>query len=144
MRILLSTLLVLLLAPVHAYAGFCGKGELQVDFIGLYDANASNEKVRIYGAVETPRAGYAYSLLIKPGAPEGVVMGVLSLHEKKTHGVSAAVISEIEIDQSFDLPFGASAIMIDVVKRFNWGPEYFKGDLKERQSICLSPEKYKK
>lgn len=122
----------------------CPTGQLQVDFM---DANATatarSHKAIVHGTLEMPTPGYTFALIFEPNLYEGTMHGVMTLKDKSPDVMKTQVITPLEINQTFDIPVGTTAIFIEIIKNFNWGPEYFKGNMRKFDSICLVPDVFK-
>lgn len=133
--------MALCISPAKAHAQLCPSDNLIVDFIGDYVyGEVAKRPAQVHGTIEMPNPGYMYSLIFKPDLEDGILHGVLNVHERKTGQASAQVITPMDINQSFEVPFDAIGVRIEIVKRFNWGPDFYRGTLKRGgYSVCLAP-----
>ncbi len=131
----------MLVTPSIASAQLCPSNNLVVEFIGDYVyGEVPARPAQVHGVMEMPHPGYMYSLIFKPDLNEGRLHGVMNLHDKMNGQASAQVITPMEISQSFKVPFDAIEVRIEIVKRFNWGPDDYGGKLKKGgYSVCLAP-----
>lgn len=135
----LLAFLVVLILPIGANAqtpfSFCGAQALQLDFISDDPQLGASNVAEVHGVIEVPHPGYLYALVFQDMDSEGVVHGVLTLEDRG--GMNAAVISTLDIRQNVDVTYGASKIVIEVVKPFNWGPSYYEAAVNRRETLCL-------
>lgn len=142
MKKYLTLAFLLLLTPhtVWAQSQYCPTDSLQLDFI--HD-NFRINNAYLHGAIDTPNPGYVYTLVFKPHTNEGVLHGTMTIRKKRPDMMAITVITPLDINHKLSIPVGTSRIMIDVVKGFNWGPEYFAGKPSKFNSFCLKGEQYK-
>ena len=131
--------------PASVQAAECRRGELMLEYVPVNTIVAEPfYTARISGEIEMPHPGYWYELAIDHDEPE--TMGALSF--MSDHDLATIqVISPIIIDDTIKIPHGATSLLIDVVKDFNWGAEYFKAEfyngLFNAKPICMKGEMYK-
>ncbi len=141
-----TMLFALCLFPQFSYAGIslCPPNQLQVDFMEVNaTANARSHKALVHGILEMPTPNYTYGLVFDPNLYEGNLSAVMTVKDKNPGAPALDVITPLEINRVFDIPYGTTSIFIEIVKNFNWGPEYFKGDLRKFDSFCLEPDVFR-
>ncbi|MGH1403318.1 MAG: hypothetical protein ACRBDL_03675 [Alphaproteobacteria bacterium] len=139
----LFILLVLLFVPqtpAFAQYSFCGSDNFQLDFISD-DMHPSNQShfAEVHGTVDVPNPGYMYSLVFKPMDNEGTLYGILTLGVRDQDKGQIQVVSKVGVRQGVDIPFGTTKVIIEVVKPFGWGANYYQGNVNGLQSVCLAP-----
>mgnify|MGYP000719087930 FL=1 len=101
---------------------------------------------RLSGTIEVPHPNYAYKLDISL-KESAQASGSLEFYIKNSDMMSAQVITPITIDDTIKIPHFSKSLMIDVVKPFHWGAEYFRADfpngLENIKPICMKAEVYK-
>ncbi len=137
------TILILFVLPSSSYAqtpfSFCGADALQLDFISDDPNLGASNIAEVHGSLEIPHPGFLYSLIFKEMDSEGVIYGVLTLEDKG--GVNIAMVSNIDVRQSVDVAYGASKIVIEVIKPYNWGANYYEAKVSRRETLCLKSRK---
>ncbi|MGH1455485.1 MAG: hypothetical protein ACRBDI_01780 [Alphaproteobacteria bacterium] len=130
-----------------SYANECNDGDLMLEYTPVATfAPEPFYTARLSGKIDLPNPNYTYKLKIS--TKEGVqTSGSLGLHIKNPDMMSAQVITPLTIDDTIKIPHGSKALMIDVVKPFNWGAEYFRADypdgLENAKPICMKADVYK-
>ena len=103
---------------------------------------------RITGTIDAPTPNYAYKLNISTKEGEQT-NGSLEFYVPDPDMMSTQVITPINIDDTVKIPHGSKALMIDVVKQFNWGAEYYRAKFtpeffsKNSKPICMKADVYK-
>ena len=142
------SLLILFLAPFSANAKGCKYGDLRLEFLNVQTfAPTDSYTASLRGTLDMPNPNYIYELTFdefKDG--DKSLRATLSLSMKNPEIVSAAVITPIKIDETIQIPHKARRIFIDVIKKFNWGAEYFQTSIPQKipynKPICLQAETY--
>jgi len=142
------SLLILFLAPFSANAKGCKYGDLSLELLNIQTfAETDSYTAILSGTLEMPNPNYKYELIFdefKDG--DKSLRATLSLSMKNPEILSAAVITPIKIDETIQIPHKARRIFIDVIKKFNWGAEYFQTNIPQKVSyyvpICMKAETY--
>ncbi len=126
--------------PAFAQYSLCGNKNFQLDFISE-DIHPSNQShfAELHGTIDVPNPGYMYSLVFKPMDDKGTLYGILTLGVRDQDQGQIQVISKVPVRQGVDVPFGTAKIVIEITKPFNWGGDYYVGDVNGLQSVCLTP-----
>lgn len=147
-KTILTFLFVLM--PFFAWAGQCKEGDLALEFLDVKTfAPTDAYTAQLMGSVDVPTPNYTYTFLFaQEEMKEGLLKADLGFYIKEPDIMSAQVITPLRINSTIQIPHRAKTLMIDVVKRFRWGPEYFKLELPETPAFspklyCMSPEQYK-
>ncbi len=136
-------------APFTSHAAECNYGDLMLEYTPVQTfAPEPFYTARLSGTIDLPTPNYAYKLNINTEEGEQA-NGTLKLYVKDPQMGSAQVITPIIIDDTIKIPHGSKSLMIDVVKQFNWGAEYFRADFnpdfftQNSKPICMKAEVYK-
>jgi hypothetical protein len=135
--------------PSQSKAVECNSGDLMIEHTSVQTlASEPFYTVRITGTVDLPTPNYAYKLEVtqKEGAQTA---GSLEFYVKNPDMMTMQVITPITIDDTVKIPHGSKSLMIDVVKQFNWGAEYYRAEFghafftNNSKPICMKAEAYK-
>ncbi len=145
----LSLLLCACGAPSQSGATECNYGDLMIEHTPVQTFAAEPfYTARITGTIDAPTPNYAYKLNISTKEGEQTD-GSLEFYVQNPDMMSAQVITPINIDDTIKIPHGSKALMIDVVKQFNWGAEYYRAKFtpeffsKNSKPICMKADFYK-
>jgi len=124
----------------------CQYGALKLEFISDRSAGGESESsIRITGVMDVPNPNYTYTLSLQESVKDKLLYGALkiALRTESKDLMGSAVITPLEIDETFIVTHQANGLMIDISKNFNWGPEFFLTKFHKKRSLCIVGDLYK-
>lgn len=136
----------LILLPCTAQADECPKGALVIENTPVQTlAPEDAYTAHITGTIDAPTPGYSAS--ITAGGGDEQTPGMLVLKKKDPESVDAQVVTPVRIDATIKIPHISRKLIIDVIKPFDWGPDYYEVDYPDEfanhKTLCMTPEQYK-
>lgn len=132
-------------SAVAVNAAQCGHGELMLEYAADQAAEDGFYTARLMGQLDMPTPNYAYKFTYDEAAPQNSAQ--LSFLVANPDMMSMQVITPITIDETLHIPHNSTSLMIDVIKDFGWGAEYFQAKypdgFENHKAICMKPEMYK-
>ncbi len=133
----------------HAYAAECKYGDLMLEYTPVQTFAAEPFfTAQLSGTVDLPNPNYTYKLSISTEQTEQAG-GALEFFLKDPDAMSPQVITPVTINDTIKIPHSSKSLMIDVIKPFNWGAEYYRAEFNPEfftdnsKPICMKADVYK-